>query len=310
MQPTVVSNVVGLTARMVGPNTPNLQRLVARGGMRVLGTVTPAVTCSAQATFLTGVLPNQHGIVGNGWYFRDLSEIWFWRQSAALVGDEKLWDAARARHPGFTCANMFWWSNMYSGADIGVTRRLIYCADGRKLPDCCAAPAELRDELTQLLGSFRLFSFWGPATTITSSEWIARASIHVRKTRKPTLTLTYLPHLDYGLQRVGREGPSITTDLRAVDNVCGELIANAEQDGARIIVLRIRNHGRKSPDPYQPRATRCWAAGDSGRARPRTSRSRGVAGFRGRRPSDRACLCGQSRAHRRGEGAARKTAGG
>ena len=237
MQPTVVSNVVGLTARMVGPNTPNLQRLVARGGMRVLGTVTPAVTCSAQATFLTGVLPNQHRIVGNGGYFRDLSEIWFWRQSAALVGDEKLWDAARARHPGFTCANMFWWYNMYSGADIGVTRRPIYCADGRKLPDCCAAPAGLRDELTQLLGSFPLFSFWGPATTITSSEWIARASIHVRKTRKSTLTLIYLPHLDYGLQRVGPDDPSITSDLRAVDNFCGELIANAEQDGARIIVL-------------------------------------------------------------------------
>ena len=182
-------------------------------------------------------MPNQHGIVGNGWYFRDLSEIWFWRQSAALVGGQKLWDAARARDPGFTCANMFWWYNMYSGADISVTPRPIYCADSRKLPDCYAAPAELRDELTRLLGSFPLFSFWGPATTITSSEWIARASIHVRKTRKPTLTLIYLPHLDYGLQRVGPDDPSITSDLRAVDNFCGELIANAERDGARIIVL-------------------------------------------------------------------------
>ena len=237
MQPTIVINVVGLTPRMIGPNTPNLQRLAARGGTRALGAVTPAVTCSAQATFLTGVLPNRHGIVGNGWYFRDLSEIWFWRQSAALVGGEKLWDTARARNSEFTCANMFWWYNMYSGADIGVTPRPVYCADGRKLPDCYAAPAGLRDELTQLLGSFPLFSFWGPATTIASSEWIARASIYVRETRKPTLTLIYLPHLDYGLQRVGPDGPSITADLRAVDNVCGELIANAEQGGARIVVL-------------------------------------------------------------------------
>ena len=132
---------------------------------------------------------------------------------------------------------MFWWYNMYSGADIGVTPRPIYCADGRKLPDCYSAPAELRDELTKLLGPFPLFSFWGPATTIASRERIARAPIHVRKTRKPTLTLIYLPHLDYGLQRVGPDDPSIATDLRAVDDVCGELIANAEQDGARIIVL-------------------------------------------------------------------------
>jgi predicted AlkP superfamily pyrophosphatase or phosphodiesterase len=237
MQSTIVIDVVGLTPRMLGPDAPNLGRLAAQGGMRPIDAVTPAVTCSAQATFLTGVLPNRHGIVGNGWYFRDLSEIWFWRQSAALVSGDKVWDAAKARDLRFTCANMFWWYNMYSGADIGVTPRPIYCADGRKLPDCYAAPAELRDELTKLLGPFPLFSFWGPATTIASSEWIARASIHVRKTRKPTLTLIYLPHLDYGLQRVGPDHPSIAADLRAVDGVCGEIIADAERSGARVIVL-------------------------------------------------------------------------
>jgi predicted AlkP superfamily pyrophosphatase or phosphodiesterase len=222
---------------MLGPDTPNLNRLAARGAAKPLGTITPAVTCSAQATFLTGVLPNRHGIVGNGWYFRDLSEIWFWRQSAALVGGEKVWDAAKARDPNFTCANMFWWYNMYSSADIGVTPRPIYCADGRKLPDCYSAPAELRNKLTKLLGPFPLFSFWGPATTIASSEWIARASIHVRKICRPTLTLIYLPHLDYGLQRLGPNHPLIAADLRAVDSVCGEIIVDAERDGAHIIVL-------------------------------------------------------------------------
>ena len=237
MRPTVVINVVGLTPRMLGPDAPNLARLAARGATRPLRTVTPAVTCSAQATFLTGALPNRHGVVGNGWYFRDLSEIWFWRQSAALVGGEKIWDVARARDPDFTCANLFWWYNMYSGADIGVTPRPIYCADGRKLPDCYAAPAELRVELTKLLGLFPLFSFWGPATSIASSEWIARAAIQVRRTRKPTLTLVYLPHLDYGLQRVGPDHPSIAADVRAVDSVCGEIIADAERDGASVIVL-------------------------------------------------------------------------
>ena len=237
MQPTVVINVVGLTSRMLGPDTPNLSGLAGRGGARALRTVTPAVTCSAQATFLTGALPSRHGIVGNGWYFRDLSEIWFWRQSAALVGGKKIWDVATARVPDFTCANMFWWYNMYSGADIGVTPRPIYRADGRKLPDCYAAPPALRDELTRLLGPFPLFSFWGPATTIASSEWIARASIQVRKTRRPTLTLIYLPHLDYGLQRVGPDHPSIATDLRAVDALCGEIIADSDRDGAQVIVL-------------------------------------------------------------------------
>jgi predicted AlkP superfamily pyrophosphatase or phosphodiesterase len=237
MQPTIVINVVGLTPRMLGPHTPNLNRLALRGAARPLGTITPAVTCAAQATFLTGLLPSGHGIVGNGWYFRDLSEIWFWRQSAALVAGEKVWDAAKARDSDFTCANMFWWYNMYSGADIGATPRPIYRADGRKLPDCYTQPAELRDELTRLFGPFPLFAFWGPATNIASSEWIARASIHVRKSRAPMLTLIYLPHLDYGLQRVGPHHPSIAADLRAIDAVCGEIFADAERDGARVIVL-------------------------------------------------------------------------
>lgn len=237
MRPTIVINAVGLTPRMLGPNTPNLSRLAAQGGVKPLGTITPAVTCSAQATFLTGVLPTEHGIVGNGWYFRDTAEISFWKQSAALVGGEKIWDAARKRDPSFTAANMFWWYNMYSGADIGVTPRPIYCADGRKLPDCYAAPNGLRDELTQRLGTFPLFQFWGPATTVKSSEWIARASLHVRQTRNPTLTLIYLPHLDYGLQKVGPNHPSMAKDIQELDAVCGEIIEDAKRDGAAVMVI-------------------------------------------------------------------------
>ena len=237
MRPTIVVNVVGLSPRMLGPDTPNLQALARRGGSRPLGTVLPAVTCSAQATFLTGLLPRDHGVVGNGWFFRDLSEIMFWRQSNALVAGPKVWDDARARDARFTCANMFWWYNMYSGADIGVTPRPLYLADGRKVPDCYAAPAALRDELTGLLGTFPLFSFWGPATTIASSAWIARASLHVRRTRRPTLTLIYLPLLDYNLQRLGPDHPAIAADLRAVDALCGEIIAEAERDDAQVIAL-------------------------------------------------------------------------
>lgn len=237
MNPTVAVNVVGLTPALLGEHTPNLQRLASQGGMRTLNTVAPAVTCSAQTTFLTGLLPRDHGIVGNGWYFRDLSEIWFWRQSNRLIAGERLWDAARRRDATFTCANLFWWYNMYSSADIGVTPRPMYPADGRKIPDCYAAPADLRDELTDLLGRFPLFRFWGPAADIVSSQWIGRCAVHVRKTKSPTLTLIYLPHLDYNLQRLGPIHPDLASDLRAIDAVCAEIIEQAEQDGATVIVL-------------------------------------------------------------------------
>jgi predicted AlkP superfamily pyrophosphatase or phosphodiesterase len=237
MRPTLVLDVVGLTPRLVGPHTPNISRLVEAGGMRPLATVTPAVTCTVQASLLTGLLPRDHGIVANGWLFRDVYEVWLWRQSNRLVAGEKLWEAGRRRDPRFTCANMFWWYNMASSADIGVTPRPIYKADGRKLPDCYSQPAEVRDELTRLLGPFPLFRFWGPATSIESSRWIARAAIHVRKTRAPTLSLVYLPHLDYGLQRLGPDHPGIAKDLAEIDEVVGELLDDARRDGARVVLL-------------------------------------------------------------------------
>ncbi|MBD5654688.1 MAG: alkaline phosphatase family protein [Candidatus Eremiobacteraeota bacterium] len=237
MKPLVVLNVVGLTSDLLGHDAPNLTALQRRGGLRTMTTVSPAVTCSVQSTLLTGSLPRDHGVVGNGWYFRELSEVALWRQSNRLVTGEPVWEAARRRNPEFTCANMFWWFNMYSTADIGVTPRPMYLADGRKIPDCYAAPSELRDELTERFGTFPLFRFWGPATDITSTEWIARATMHVRQTRRPTLTLAYLPHLDYNLQRVGPNDPSIRRDVAQVDAICGELIEQAERDGANVLVL-------------------------------------------------------------------------
>jgi predicted AlkP superfamily pyrophosphatase or phosphodiesterase len=234
---TVVLDVVGLTGGMLGEHTPHLSALARRGSRRELGTVLPAVTCSAQATLLTGALPRDHGIVGNGWYHRDLAEIMFWKQSNHLVGGDKLWDAARRRDPAFTCAVLFWWFNMYSSADISVTPRPIYWADGLKLPDFYTHPAPLHAVLRDRLGDFPLFDFWGPRAGIKSTEWIARCARHVYDTRKPTLTLVYLPHLDYDLQRKGPRHSDIPAQLRAVDAVAGELIEHVEADGARVVVL-------------------------------------------------------------------------
>jgi predicted AlkP superfamily pyrophosphatase or phosphodiesterase len=126
---------------------------------------------------------------------------------------------------------------MYSSADASVTPRPLYPADGRKLPDIYAEPPELRPELTRKLGPFPLFNFRGPTADIRSSRWIADCARHVYDTRRPTLTLVYLPHLDYGLQRLGPDDPAIAADLRQIDAICGELIEHFERDGARVVVL-------------------------------------------------------------------------
>ncbi|HKQ68002.1 MAG TPA: alkaline phosphatase family protein [Polyangiaceae bacterium] len=236
MHRTVVLNVVGLTNELLA-HAPNLQRLARHGWHRPLRTITPAVTCSVQSTFTTGLLPDAHGCVANGWYFRDLAEVWLWRQSNALVTGEKIWDAAKKRDPSFTSAKLFWWYNMYSSAQFAVTPRPLYPADGRKIPDIYTEPALLRDELFAALGPFPLFHFWGPRADILSSEWIAASAQRVYDEKTPTLSLVYLPHLDYNLQRLGPKHPAIADDVKAVDKVAGELIAHVEKDGTRVVVL-------------------------------------------------------------------------
>lgn len=239
MKPVLVLLVVGLSPSLVGPHTPKLAAFARRSALRPLTTVLPAVTCTAQSTLLTGLMPSGHGAVANGWYFRDLSEIWLWRQSNRLIAGEKVWEAGRRRDPRFTCAKMFWWYNMYSSADWSATPRPMYLADGRKIPDHYTHPPALHDELDAKLGQFPLFRFWGPATDISSSQWIAGATKHVMATRDPTLTLCYLPHLDYDLQRFGPDlaHPDVKKSLADIDRVAGELIDAAEAAGRTVIVV-------------------------------------------------------------------------
>lgn len=237
MHPTAVINVVGLTRSLLGPDTPNLNALAADGSSAALRTITPAVTCSVQATFVTGTPPRDHGVVGNGWYFRDLAQVMFWRQSNQLIAGEKLWDTARRRDPSCTCAKMFWWFNMYSSVDWSVTPRPIYPADGRKIPDIYSHPADLKDRLTAEIGPFPFFNFWGPNADLRSSEWIARASVKVDEWSSPSLQLIYLPHLDYNLQRLGPDDPKVREDVRAIDAICGRLIGELRNRGRRVIVL-------------------------------------------------------------------------
>src|SRR4030081_1425851 len=218
--------VVGLTPRHLVSLTPRLSALAREGAMAPLQTVTPAVTCSVQASFMTGLAPRDHGIVGNGWVFRDPMENMFLGESKRLVGGEKIWEAGKRRDAAFTCANMFWWYNMASSHDVGATPRPIYKADGRKLPDCYTVPARLREHLTDQLGPFPLFQFWGPGTSIASTRWIAEATKLVMAENDPTLTLAYLPHLDYDLQRFGPDvtHPAVQKSLAKVDAVAGDLI--------------------------------------------------------------------------------------
>ena len=237
MKKTVVLNVVGLSRRIIGEHTPFIRSFINSGAIAGIRPVLPAVTCTAQSTYLTGKRPSDHGIVGNGWYFKDECEVKFWKQSNKLVQGKKLWERLKEKDNKFTCANLFWWYNMYSTVDYSVTPRPNYLADGRKIPDIYSHPAELRDMLQLDLGRFPLFHFWGPKASIKSSKWIAGAAEHVDRHFNPTLSLVYLPHLDYSLQRHGIDFDTIAADLREVDALVEQLVTYYNKSGAQVVIL-------------------------------------------------------------------------
>ncbi|MBO9592603.1 MAG: alkaline phosphatase family protein [Niabella sp.] len=236
MQKTVVINIVGLSKSIL-PLMPFVNRYAAQHRLRIIEPMLPAVTTAVQTTYLTGKWPSETGIVGNGWYDRTDSEVKFWKQSNHLVQSKKIWEAAKEADPSFTCSNMFWWYNMYSSVDYSATPRPNYLADGRKIPDCYTHPASLRDTLQQELGTFPLFQFWGPGANIKSSQWIANAAVKTDRQHHPTLTLIYLPHLDYCLQKFGPEAASIKNECLEMDGVVQQLVRYYDEQNTRIILL-------------------------------------------------------------------------
>ena len=234
---TAVINIVGLSRRLIGKNTPHLKEFVDANTLCTVQPAFPAVTCTAQATYLTGKLPCEHGAVANGWYDSQLAEHQFWKQSNHLVEGAKLWEVLREQNPGFTCAKLFWWYNMYSSADYSITPRPIYPADGSKVFDIYTAPMNLREQLKSDLGDFPFPAFWGPAAGIASSRWIADSAIWIEKKHRPSLSLVYLPHLDYSFQKIGPETPEADLELRRIDRIFGELLTLYRERGVDVVVL-------------------------------------------------------------------------
>jgi predicted AlkP superfamily pyrophosphatase or phosphodiesterase len=244
MKRTAVINVVGLSDSCLGAKTPRLNEFIARNRKLSFLPAFPAVTCTAQSNYVTGKSPASHGIVGNGWYNRELAEVQFWKQSNHVVHGPKIWDDLRAAAPGFTCAKLFWWYNMYSTADYSITPRPMYPADGRKVFDIYTHPFSIRTEIKNDLGEFPFPAFWGPAAGTSRkfapdqvSRWIADSAKWIENKYQPTLSLIYLPHLDYNLQRLGPAHPEVQNDYARIDAIVGDLITYFESRAIQLIIL-------------------------------------------------------------------------
>ena len=220
MKRLCIINVVGLTPKLL-THAPRLQSL---GNAAAWQSPLPAVTCTSQATMLTGLAPRDHGIVGNVWYFRDTQEVRFWQQANSLVQGKKFYE-------DFETAKMFWWYNQSAPVRYSATPKPHYGCDGSKAFDILD---HTECELTKKLGPFPFFSFWGPNAGLPSSQWIADATAIVMREKQPQLTLAYLPHLDYDFQRLPEHDVARVAE---VDACAGKIIDAASDIGATVIAV-------------------------------------------------------------------------
>ncbi|MSQ94567.1 MAG: alkaline phosphatase family protein [Gemmataceae bacterium] len=255
MQPLVILNTVGLTSRLL-PLAPRLHALSQAQWSRPLQEVLPAVTCSAQASMLTGKLPQEHGIVGNGWLFRDSMEVRFWQQSNRLIQAEPVYAALQKQ--GLRCAKLFWWFNQGAAVDLAVTPKPHYGADGSKAFDVQTYPEAWAARLTQKLGPFPFPSFWGPMAGLPCTEWIGRcaAEVLLAEGGPPQLTLTYLPHLDYEPQRLGPNQCDWKKLVGELDAACAPVLDAAKKTGAVVWIVNEYTHVQVEQPIYLNRILR------------------------------------------------------
>ncbi|MBL8880894.1 MAG: alkaline phosphatase family protein [Phycisphaerales bacterium] len=216
---------------------PCLSKLANSGFCGAVTPPFPAVTCTSQATFTTGAAPAAHGIVSNGFFFRDIGRVSFWEQSSSLVGGEKIWQRLRRRDAFAKTAMLFWQNSIASENDVIVTPQPIHKHNGGMFQSCWSRPGGWYDELARRLGPFKLQWYWGPLTNIAGSRWIARATLETLREFSPSLALTYLPHLDYGQQKWGPNDPRVVDDFRALDGVLAELCDQSAALGYEICLF-------------------------------------------------------------------------
>jgi predicted AlkP superfamily pyrophosphatase or phosphodiesterase len=245
LQPLVLINAVGLTRHLLAL-APRLKRLAESGWVRSLHEVVPAVTCTAQASILTGKLPRDHGIVANGWLYRDTGEVRFWQQSSALIQAEPLFVTVRRRAIerglSFRTAQLFWWFNQGAAVEISLTPKPHYGADGNKVFGIAGTPDGVCEHLERVLGRFPFHTFWGPSAGLPCTEWIARCAAEIVKNERPELTLVYLPHLDYDPQRFGPSASDMARLVAELDNACSPLLDSAAAVGARVWIVSEYGH--------------------------------------------------------------------
>jgi hypothetical protein len=208
---------------------PNLSRLTSGGDRATLVPSFPCVTWPVQANMLTGKLPREHGVVANGFYWRDKREVEMWTAWNEKIQQPQLWDLLHQKDPAITSAVWFPMLSKGCGADYICMPAPIHNPDGSESLWCYTKPVEMYGTLRDTFGHFPLMNFWGPLANIKSTAWIADSAGWAMQQHRPSFFYIYLPHLDYAAQKTGPDGPAALKAVGELDVVLGKLAASAEQ---------------------------------------------------------------------------------
>lgn len=240
MKKLIVLDIVGLSKKQYDQIKPqNISKILEHGSVSSFKPSFPAVTCSVQASIFSGTYPSEHGIISNGYYDQILKHVSFWEQSSNLVNSPRIWDILKKKLPDYKSGLLFLQNSLYANSDVVITPKPIHL-DDKMIMWCYSKPENFYEKISESIGNFDLKSYWGPFSSIQSSNWIINSAKKTIETHKPDLLIVYLPHLDYTSQKFGPDSDEFKESVIELDNLLGDfsLFLNQEfNDEYEIIIL-------------------------------------------------------------------------
>lgn len=226
----VLLSIPGLRAQ----DLPAMPRLTAAlPGVVPLTPSFPCVTWPVQANMLTGCLPRQHGVIANGFYWRESREIEFWTADNHRIDAPQIWDRLHQLDPSYTSAAWFPMLSKGCGANYVCMPAPVHHPDGSESLWCYTKPHEYYGQLRDGLGHFPLQHFWGPLANIRSTDWIVDSAVYTAQRCHPRFFYVYVPHLEYAAQKLGPDTAAARTAVAELDRALGRLIDGFAEAYAR-----------------------------------------------------------------------------
>ena len=153
-------------------------------------------------------MPDEHGVIANGFYWRDKHEIEMWTAWNDCIRRPQIWDRLHERDPGITSAVWFPLHSKGCGADYICTPAPIHNPDGTRIAVVLHQANRAVRRAARRAGAFSAATLLGADRQHQIERLDRRFG---RRTPlvpwQPDFFYIYLPHLDYAAQKNGPDSP-------------------------------------------------------------------------------------------------------